>query len=90
MKIGVFVDSEIKDIRTFIVENYLFGNETGLEENTSFTKSGTIDSTGMLELIQYLERTHKISIQDQELVPENFDSLSNISKFLEKKLQCAE
>ncbi len=84
------MDLEIKDIRTFIVENYLFGNETGLEDNTSFTKAGIIDSTGMLELIQYLERTHKIAIQDQELIPENFDSLSNISRFLEKKLQCAE
>jgi acyl carrier protein len=84
------VDSKNKDIRTFIVENYLFGNETGLEDHTSFTKSGTIDSTGMLELIQYLERNHKITIQDQELIPENFDSLNNISRFLEKKLQCAE
>jgi acyl carrier protein len=86
----VVVDSEIKQVRTFIVENYLFGNETGLEYDTSFTKSGIIDSTGMLELIQYLEKNHKITIHDQELIPENFDSLSNISKYLEKKLQCAE
>ena len=84
------MNSEINGVRTFIVENYLFGNESGLETNTSFTKAGIIDSTGMLELIQFLERTHKISIQDQELVPENFDSLGNISRFLEKKLQCAE
>lgn len=84
------MDSEINGIRTFIVENYLFGNETGLDHNTSFTKSGIIDSTGMLELIQYLEKNHKITIHDQELIPENFDSLSNISKYLEKKLQCAE
>lgn len=77
------------EIRQFIVDNFLFGDEQGLDDGTSFMQSGIIDSTGILELINYLEQTHGIKVQDDELVPENLDSVSNLEHFLQKKLSCA-
>jgi len=84
------MNDNIKNIKRFIVDNFLFGDDSTLQENTSFLQSGIIDSTGILELVNYLEETHHIKIQDQELVPENLDSISNIGRFLDKKLKCAE
>ena len=84
------MNDNIKNIKRFIVDNFLFGDDSTLQENTSFLQSGIIDSTGILELVNYLEETYHIKIQDQELVPENLDSINNIGQFLDKKLQCAE
>jgi len=75
-----------EQIRSYIVENFLFGDDQGLEETTSFLESGMIDSTGILEVISFLEETFSIQIKDKELVPENLDSISNIINFLDKKL----
>lgn len=75
-----------ESIRQFIVDTFLFGNGDWLEENTSFLESGVIDSTGILELIMFLEETYSITIADDELIPENLDSISNIANFLEEKL----
>ena len=84
------MNDNIKNIKRFIADNFLFGDDSALQENTSFLQSGIIDSTGILELVNYLEETYHIKIQDQELVPENLDSINNIGQFLDKKLQCAE
>ena len=79
--------SELKQqIRTFIVENFLFGDSTQLQEDTSFLDSGIVDSTGILELVTFLEEKYNISIEDDELIPENLDSLTNIVRFLDHKL----
>lgn len=75
-----------EQLRTYIVENFLFGDDKGLEDSTSFLESGMIDSTGILEVISYLEDTFSIKIKDEELVPENLDSINNILSFLGKKL----
>jgi acyl carrier protein len=83
------MENTIQQVRQFITNNFLFGDGSKLVDGTSFLQSGIIDSTGILELVQYLEATHKISIADHELVPENLDTLSNIQRFLEKKLACA-
>lgn len=77
-------------VKQFVVENFLFGENNGLSDDTSFLETGILDSTGILELINYLEQTHEISINDDELVPENLDSISNINHFLNRKLACAE
>ena len=60
-------------IRDFIIDNFLFGNADGLNDNTSFLEEGIIDSTGILELVGFLEEAFNIHIQDEELVPENLD-----------------
>ena len=77
-------------LRGFIVENFLFGEGNGLADDTSFLESGIIDSTGILELITFLEETYGIKIEDDELVPENLDSISNVSRFLRQKVPCVE
>ncbi len=75
----------IEKVRGFIVENFLFGEEKGLGDETSFLESGIIDSTGILELVAYLEETYGIKVADEELVPENLDSLANIRAYLLRK-----
>jgi acyl carrier protein len=76
-------------IRQFIVENFLFGDGQVLKDDTSFMQEGIIDSTGILELVFFLEETFGISVEDDELVPENFDSLNRIVKYLESKTESA-
>jgi len=72
-------------IRQFIVENFIFGEDGNLKEETSFLESGIIDSTGILELVSFLEEKFGISIADEELVPENLDSIANVVAYLTKK-----
>ncbi len=74
-------------IKTFIIENFLFGSEDGLEDKTSFLEEGIIDSTGILELVTFLEEEFSITIEDEELVPENLDSINNVTAFLERKIE---
>jgi acyl carrier protein len=79
--------NETKDkIKTFIVENFLFGSEDGLKDETSFLEEGIIDSTGILELVTFLEEEFSITVEDEELVPENLDSINNVTAFLERKI----
>ena len=73
-------------VRDFINENYLFNEDVHLKDDTSFLDEGIIDSTGVLELIGFLEETFAITIEDDEMVPENLDSLSNIAAFIAKKM----
>lgn len=73
-------------VREFVVENFLFGDGERLKEDTSFMEEGIIDSTGILELVFFLEETYSIKVEDDELIPENMDNLQNIARFLERKL----
>ncbi len=76
-------------VRAFVIENFLFGDGAGLEEKTSFLQSGVIDSTGILELVGFLEEEFSLVIHDEELVPENFDSILQVSAYLRRKQQGA-
>ena len=74
-------------LRDYIVENFLFGDtETEFTDNDSFMEKGIIDSTGILEVITYIEENYEIKIEDDELIPENLDSISNIVNFIDRKL----
>lgn len=76
----------IKTVRDFIIENFLFGDLTNMiMEDDSFMDNGIIDSTGILELIVFIEETFKIEIPENELNPENLDSLNNISAYILSK-----
>ena len=78
---------ELKDkIRTFVVENFLFGNNENLEDTTSFLEEGIIDSTGVLELVGFIEEEFSIIVEDEELIPENLDSIYNVTAYLGKKI----
>jgi len=73
-------------IKKYIIDNFLFGNETEeIGEDTSFMEKGIIDSTGILELIEFIEETYEVSVGDEELIPENLDSLNNLSRFILSK-----
>ncbi len=76
---------QINTVKEFIVENFLFGEEDQIELETDFFEKGIIDSTGVIELVSYMEETFEISIDDEELIPENLSSLKNIREFLLQK-----
>lgn len=78
--------SNIDKVREFIVDNFLFGDGTTLNSDTSFLQERIVDSTGILEIITFLEDEFSIKIEDDELLPENLDSLNNIDAFLKRKL----
>lgn len=82
------VETFAKDIKEFIISNFLFGQEgSGIAADQSFLESGIIDSTGLLELVAFIEQKYGISVGDRELVPENLDSLNNISQFVARKVE---
>lgn len=83
-------DTVALEIREFIVANFLFGQEgKGFTEAESFLESGIIDSTGLLELVTFVEQKYGIAIADRELLPENLDSLKNITQFIARKRETA-
>ena len=77
--------TNIEPVKEFIIENFLFGDPAEFSEDTSFLKTGLIDSLGIMELIAFLETTYHIHIDDHELIPDNLDSLSKIKAFVERK-----
>ncbi len=78
--------NNVDKVRTFIVDNFLFGDDSSLKEDSSFLQEHIVDSTGILEIIAFLEEEFSIIINDDELLPENLDSLNNIDAFLKRKL----
>ena len=74
-----------KEIKDFVVSNFLFGDAGTLQNDTSFLSSGIIDSTGMLEMIMFLENTYDIKIDPAEMIPDNLDSIDRIVQFLGRK-----
>ena len=74
------------EIKKFIIDNFLFGDDEGLKDDISFLEEGIIDSTGMLELVLFLEENFSIEIEDEEMIPENLDSINNLITFLNKKI----
>jgi acyl carrier protein len=76
----------IRIVREFIIQDFLFGRDDGFSSSESFLESGMIDSTGILQLVAFLEHTFGIKVEDAELVPENLDSLDNIDQLLESKM----
>lgn len=75
-----------KKIRNYILENYLFtDDQSALDNADSFLNKGILDSTGILEVIYFLEDDFGIKIEDEEMIPENLDSVNNIVAFLQRK-----
>lgn len=72
-------------IRNFIIENMLFGDAAKLTDGASLLDAGIIDSTGILEIVQFIEETFGITVEDDELLPENLDSVEAITLFIKRK-----
>jgi acyl carrier protein len=75
-----------KTVSEFIQDNFVFDEETHIDPENSLLDSGLIDSTGVLELVNFLEDTFHFSIEDDELVPANLDSVDRITSFVSRKL----
>jgi acyl carrier protein len=77
-------------LREFVIDNFLMGDPNAeLDDADSFLETGIVDSTGMLELVMFLEQNFDLKIPDQDLLPENFDSIERLIKFVERKRSAA-
>jgi acyl carrier protein len=76
----------VNELREFIAKNFLFSDEFSLSDTASFLESGIIDSTRVLELILFLEERYQITLADDEIVPENLDSIQSLKILVESKL----
>jgi acyl carrier protein len=75
-----------KKINTFIINNFLLGvGSNNLNDDDSLLEKGIIDSTGVLELVSFVEETFNIKVEDEELMPDNLDSISKVTAFITKK-----
>ena len=74
-------------VRQYIAENFLFSDDGyPLSDDASFLQEGIVDSTGVLELIIFVEEQFKVSVEDAEVVPENFDSISQLAGYIRRKI----
>lgn len=79
-----------QQVRDYILENYLFtDDQSALANGDSFLDKGILDSTGILEVIYFIEEEFGIKVQDEEMVPENLDSVDNIIAFVDRKQAAA-
>ena len=75
-----------REITAFIVDNFLFGNEADAPSaDDSFMDLGLIDSTGILELVAFVEDRYRVTVEDDELIPDNLDSVNNLAGFVSRK-----
>jgi acyl carrier protein len=75
------------EVRAYIVDRFLFGqNADQLQNSDSFMEQRLVDSTGILEVVMFLEERYGISVGDEDLVPENLDSIDRIAAFVARKL----
>ncbi|UCF07051.1 MAG: acyl carrier protein [bacterium] len=76
-----------QQIRDFIIENFLFGSsDAPFGDDESFLESGIIDSTGILELVSFVEERFDIEVKDEELIPDNFDSVGKLVGYINNKM----
>lgn len=73
-------------IRHYILENFLYTSDEGkLQNDDSFLEEGIVDSTGILELLLFVEETFDIMVEDEEVLPDNFDSVERLTRYVKAK-----
>lgn len=72
-------------VRQFVSNNFYIGDPVAFTDQTSFLEHGIVDSTGILEVVTFLEDTFSIKIADEDLIPENLDSVDGIAAFVARK-----
>ncbi len=77
------------DVREFVRESFYVTDDAELTENVSLIDSGIVDSTGMMDIILFLESRYAISIEDHETTPENLETISRIASFVARKQAAA-
>lgn len=74
------------EMRNYILENYLFtDDQAALTDSDWFLEAGILDSTGIMEIIFFLEEQFSIKVEEEEMVPENLDSIDNLVDYIVKK-----
>jgi|SRR5579871_2789098 len=78
------------ELRHFVIDNFMYGREGNFSDDDSFLDMGVIDSTGMLELVGFIENKYGITVEDIDLIPENLDSISRVAQFVNRKIRPGE
>ncbi len=73
-------------IKQFILKNLYFTEDNTLDDDTSFLETGVVDSTGVMELVAFVESEYHIKVEPQEIVVDNFDSVRKVADFVRHKL----
>lgn len=85
------MNNGIRDIiRQYIVDNFLLGEAADFNDSQSLLQTGVVDSTGILELVTFLEEHYGMVIADEEMLPINLDSVDNIAAFVSRKQNTAD
>ena len=78
--------SETKEkISAFILDYFVKDSDLVLDDDTSFLEKGIIDSTGVMELVLFIEETFGVRLEDEEIIPDNFDSINKLVKYIQSK-----
>jgi acyl carrier protein len=82
----MLAESDTKDkMREFVLSYFIKGSGLVLEDDTSFLEKGIIDSTGVMELVAFIELTFGVRVEDEEIIPDNLDSLNKLVYFIQSK-----
>jgi len=73
-------------VRQFLRENFFVDDSEDLQEDMSFMQTHLIDSTGFVELIAFVEESFGIEVRDEEMLPENLDSIASLKRYVTRKL----
>jgi acyl carrier protein len=76
-----------ESIRRYIMENFLYADDGDLlKDEASFLEEGIVDSTGILELVMFVEETFGVAVDDEDIVPENFDSVNRLVRYIQTQV----
>jgi len=73
-------------LKQFVIDNFLYGRQEELRDEDSFLENGIIDSTGVLELISFLEERFGLTLEETDLTPDNLDSIEKVTRLVESRL----
>lgn len=75
------------ELREFVTDNFMFGKPyKGFADDDSFIERGIIDSTAVMELVAFLEKRYRIKLLDEDLIPDNLDSVNGLARFVESRI----
>jgi acyl carrier protein len=83
------IEGTASRIRTFLVDSFLLGDDDGFGDDDSLLDGGIVDSTGVMEVVTFLEESFGITVDDDELIADNLDSVTALSRFVQRKLAAA-
>jgi len=83
------VDSNLirEQVHDFIRTNFLYDNAASFDDSASLSEMGILDETGALELVMFVEETYGLVVEDADLLPENFDTVANVTTFVAVRLR---